>query len=217
MTTLDTIFTDAVHGSSCGISQPSSFNPSLYTLASTSVEVSTECVTHRLMLLPVIRALGAGRSLQGGPAPFTPSLTVKGASPVAVSTEFGNRPWQVIRGLRAGNDTSVEEQRPIPFMARKGGTPMPRRTPESTLAVDAISDARRYLMAMFMGNDDRLDAIEEGALLLIDTAAYRATRTDLNRRVGENYTSHGDVSPRLLREIDEIDRDYAHVIELHAA
>ena len=94
---------------------------------------------------------------------------------------------------------------------------MPRRTPESTLAVDAISDARRYLMAMFMGNDDRLDAIEEGALLLIDTAAYRATRTDLNHRVGENYTSHGDVSPRLLREIDEIDRDYAHVIELQAA
>lgn len=140
-----------------------------------------------------------------------------GLTPVAATSQEACGTAPVLLRLLRGGDTNVNAVEQMPFMAWRGAPRVPRRTPESRLTIDAISDARRYLMAMFMGNDDRLCEVEEGALMLLDTAAYRANRTDLNRRAGENFSAHGEITTRLQREIDEAERDFAHVIELHAA
>lgn len=92
-----------------------------------------------------------------------------------------------------------------------------RRTPATTHTVLAVSDVRRTLVNMFLGNDDRLDPHEEHALLLLDTAAYHAGTADLNRRKRDNIEAYGDVTPGLQREINHHEAMFAHLGELKAA
>lgn len=82
---------------------------------------------------------------------------------------------------------------------------MPRQTPASSETVYAISDARRAVLER-LSADGVLCMHDQAALLLLDTAAYQAQKSDLVRRERQSIENYGHIVPRILRELDELER-----------
>lgn len=92
---------------------------------------------------------------------------------------------------------------------------MGKPTPLTGQVVTAISDARRVIYRAFAR--DGIDSMESEALLLLDTAIYTGERADLARRASDQLRDSGIVTPWIERQGRELDRDFAHVIEIRDA
>lgn len=93
---------------------------------------------------------------------------------------------------------------------------MPKPMPLTAQTVAAISDARRVVYEVFAG-DGVIDQPEREALLLLDTAMYRGERADYGRRASDVVRDTGEVSPWIVRQRRELERDFAHVNDRQAA
>ena len=92
---------------------------------------------------------------------------------------------------------------------------MGKPTPLTGQVIVAISDARRVIYRAFVR--DGIDSLENEALLLLDTAIYTGERADLARRASDQLRDSGEVTPWIDRQVRELERDYAHVIDRQAA
>lgn len=92
---------------------------------------------------------------------------------------------------------------------------MGKPSPLTGQVVIAISDARRVIYEAFAR--DGFDAVEDEALLLIDTAIYTSERADFARRASDVLRDSGDLTPWVERQRREIERDFAHVRNAVAA
>ena len=112
------------------------------------------------------------------------------------------------------------------FLSIATGAPMRAHTTERTdelakaqpltaLVVTAISEARRVVFERL--SVDGIDAADEYALLLLDTAAYHGARADFARRASDLMRDTGEVSAWMARQDRELERDFAHINAARAA
>lgn len=87
---------------------------------------------------------------------------------------------------------------------------MARETPDTGKAVLAIGDLG-MLLRQRLAADGEVCAADTEALLLFDTVAYQTQKGDLNRRERQSWENYGRITPRLIRESRELEREYAHV------
>lgn len=84
---------------------------------------------------------------------------------------------------------------------------MPRETPHTAATIDAISEAYRAARVVFL-RDGVVDADELPVLRSIRAAMAPATRADWNRRARQSVENNGEINPRLVRELAEIEAEY---------